>query len=136
MARSSRNLLLSVLTPPDYGLLEPHLTKIEFSVRQSFEEANKPITHVYFPENGIVSIVAKSRHEQAEAAIVGREGITGIPVVLGNDRWVNDTYVQVDGSGFRIAADVHHQEVRVGRRHGVAGRLDRLGALSPPRTAA
>jgi CRP-like cAMP-binding protein len=105
MARSSRNLLLSVLAPPDYGLLEPHLTKIEFSVRQSFEEANKPIAHVYFPENGIVSIVAKSRHEQAEAAIVGREGMTGIPVVLGNDRWVNDTYVQVDGSGFRIAAD-------------------------------
>ena len=47
---------------------------------------------------------AKSRHEQAEAAIVGREGMTGIPVVLGNDRWVNDTYVQVDGHGLRITA--------------------------------
>jgi CRP-like cAMP-binding protein len=105
MTRSSRNHLLSALTPPDYGLLEPHFTKIEVSVRHLFEEANKPIGHVYFPESGIVSIVAKSRHEQAEAAIVGREGMTGIPVVLGNDRWVNDTYVQVDGSGFQIAAD-------------------------------
>ena len=105
MARSSRNHLLLALTPPDYGLLEPHLTKIEVPVRQAFEEANKPIEHVYFPETGIVSIVAKSRHEQAEAAIVGREGMTGIPVVLGNDRWVNDTYVQVDSSGFRIASD-------------------------------
>ena len=105
MARSSRNLLLCALTPPDYGLLEPHLTKIEFSIRQGFEEANKPIEHVYFPENGIVSIVAKSQHEQAEAAIVGLEGMTGIPVVLGNDRWVNDTYVQVEGSGFQIAAN-------------------------------
>jgi hypothetical protein len=36
--------------------------------------------HIYFPEDGVVSIVAKSRHEQAEAAIVGREGMTGIPV--------------------------------------------------------
>jgi len=78
---------------------------MEFSVRHSFEEANKPIENVYFPEDGIVSVVAKSRHEQAEVAIVGREGMTGIPVVLGNDRWVNDTYVQVDSSGFQIAAD-------------------------------
>ncbi|HYK80448.1 MAG TPA: Crp/Fnr family transcriptional regulator [Micropepsaceae bacterium] len=105
MARSSRNLLLSALTPPDYGLLEPHLTKIEFALRQTFEEENKPIEYIYFPENGIVSIVAKSRHEQAEAAIVGREGMTGIPVVLGNDRWVNDTYVQVEGHGFRMRSN-------------------------------
>lgn len=104
MAQPTRNLLLSVLSPPDYGLLEPHLAKSKFVLRQSFEEANKPIEHVYFPEDGIISIVAKSRHEQAEAAIVGREGMTGIPVVLGNDRWVNDTYVQVEGHGLRIEA--------------------------------
>jgi CRP-like cAMP-binding protein len=104
MTRSTRNHLLLALASPDYGLLEPHLTKGTFAVRQAFEEVNKPIEYVYFPENGIVSIVAKSRHEQAEAAIIGREGMTGIPVVLGNDRWVNDTYVQVDGNGSRIAA--------------------------------
>ncbi|MEA2825151.1 MAG: hypothetical protein QOF03_1633 [Alphaproteobacteria bacterium] len=105
MAGSSRNLLISALTPPDYGLLEPHLEKVEVALRQTFEEENKPIEHVYFPEDGIVSIVAKSRHEQAEAAIVGREGMTGIPVVLGNDRWVNDTYVQVEGHGLRMMAN-------------------------------
>jgi CRP-like cAMP-binding protein len=105
MAQSMRNHLLSAMSPPDYGLLGDHLTKVEFLVRHVFEEANKPIEHVYFPEDGVVSIVAKSRHEQAEAAIVGREGMTGIPVVLGNDRWVNDTYVQVAGNGFQIAAN-------------------------------
>jgi hypothetical protein len=104
MTRSTRNHLLLALSPPDYGLLEAHLTKMAFEIRQSFEEANKPIEYVYFPEDGVVSIVAKSRHEQAEAAIVGLEGVTGIPVVLGNDRWVNDTYVQVGGHGSRIAA--------------------------------
>src|SRR5258706_2236583 len=103
--QSTRNHLLAALSPADYGLLEDHLTKIALEARQSFEEANKAVEHVCFPEGGIVSIVAKSRHEQAEAAIVGREGMTGIPVVLGNDRWVNDTYVQVDSSGFRIAAN-------------------------------
>ena len=71
--QSTRNHLLAALSPPDYGLLESHLTKLEFGVRHSFEEANKAIEHVYFPEDGIVSIVAKSRHEQAEAGIVGRE---------------------------------------------------------------
>ncbi len=100
---STRNHLLAALSPPDYGLLEGHLTRIEFAVRQTFEEANKAVEHVYFPEDGIVSIVAKSRHEQAEAGIVGREGMTGIPIVLGNDRWVNDTFVQVPGYGLRIS---------------------------------
>jgi CRP-like cAMP-binding protein len=89
--------------------LEAHLTKIEFELRQSFEAANKSIEYVCFPEDGIVSIVAKSNHEQAEAGIVGREGMTGIPVVLGNDRWVNDTYVQVAGYGLRIpVSDLRH----------------------------
>ena len=111
MARSNGNLLLSTLTPPDYGLLEPHLTKIDVPVRHSFEEANKPIEFVYFPESGMISIVAKSRHEQAEAALVGREGMTGIPVVLGNDRWVNDTYVQIEGAGLRITANALRQSL-------------------------
>ena len=65
MTRSTRNHLLLALSPPDYGLLEAHLTKMAFEIRQSFEEANKPIEYVYFPDDGVVSIVAKSRHEQA-----------------------------------------------------------------------
>ena len=67
------NDLLSALSPPDYGLLGPHFTKVELDTRQQCEAPNKPIEYVYFPERGIVSIVAKSHHEQAEAAIVGRE---------------------------------------------------------------
>src|SRR4051794_32957189 len=104
MARTFRNYLLSALSPADRGLLEPHLTRIDLQLRRSFEAANKPIDHVCFPESGLVSIVAKSRHEQAEAAIVGREGMTGIPVILGNDRWMNETYVQVPGHGLLMAA--------------------------------
>src|SRR5258706_16146946 len=104
MTQSFRNHLLAALPPADHALFEPHLTKIVFELRDAFEEVNKPIEHVYFPENGIISIVAKSRHEQAEAAIIGREGMTGIPIILGNDRWANDGYVQVSGHGFRIAA--------------------------------
>jgi len=111
MARSNGNILLSALTPPDYGLLESHFTKIEVPVRHAFEEANKPIEFVFFPESGIISIVAKSRHEQAEAALVGREGMTGIPVVLGNDRWVNDSYVQIEGAGLRITANTLRQSL-------------------------
>jgi CRP-like cAMP-binding protein len=105
MTQSPHNHLLSTLSPPDYGLLGPHFMKIELDIWQQCEAPNRPIEYVYFPERGIVSIVAKSHHEQAEAAIVGREGMTGIPVILGNDRWANDTYVQVAGYGLRIPAD-------------------------------
>ena len=105
MARPTiRNHLLASLSSQDYALLEPHLTKVEFPTRQPFETCNKPIDTVLFPVDGIVSIVAKTNHEQAEAGIVGREGMTGIPIILGDDRWSNDALIQVAGSGLRIAA--------------------------------
>ena len=39
-----------------------------------------------------------------EVGIIGREGMTGLAVVLGNDRAMHDTYIQVAGSGLRISA--------------------------------
>ena len=113
MAQPIRNHLLASLSPQDYGLLEAHLTKIEFATRHAFETGNEPIDAVVFPLDGIVSIVARSSPEQAEAGIVGREGMTGIPIVLGDDRWANDAFAQVAGIGLCIAAgDLRHAMAR------------------------
>jgi CRP-like cAMP-binding protein len=69
------------------------------------EPANTTIENVYFPLSGIVSVVAKSGAEQIEAGVIGREGMTGAAVVMGNHRSPNEVYVQVAGSGLRIEAD-------------------------------
>jgi CRP-like cAMP-binding protein len=101
-----RNKLLQALSSEDLDLLTPHLTPISLALRDEIERPNQPIKMVVFPESGVVSIVAHGGHKkQIEAGIVGREGMTGLMVVLGNDRSPHSTYVQIPGQGQRIASD-------------------------------
>ena len=100
------NHLLSSLSPADFGLVQPHLEALDLDLRQSLEEGNKPIKYAYFPESGFASVVATSaRRRQIEVGIIGREGMSGINVVMGNDRSPHATYMQVAGMGSRITAD-------------------------------
>jgi len=39
-----------------------------------------------------------------EVGLIGREGMTGLAVVMGNDRSPHDTYIQAAGAGQRIGA--------------------------------
>jgi CRP-like cAMP-binding protein len=78
---------------------------VELPLRYVLEVPNKPITHSYFIDYGLASIVAANKHKRLEVGLIGCEGITGIPIVLGNDRSPNETFIQVAGNGIRIAAD-------------------------------
>lgn len=107
---STRNRVLLNLTAADLRLLEPHLEFVEIPVRYKIETPNKPISHVYFVENGIVSLVTMGPQRlPIEVAVVGYEGLTGVSVVLGGDRSPLDTYVQVAGEAHRIPIGALHQ---------------------------
>src|SRR4029078_8357011 len=85
----------------------PDLDPVSLELRQVLETANEPITHNYFIDHGIASIVAgKGNHRRRiEVRLVGFEGMTGVAVVLGNDRSPNENFMQVGGDGRRISAD-------------------------------
>jgi CRP-like cAMP-binding protein len=108
-----RNHLLSTLSSADFELLRSDLEPIELPVRFSAEESNLPIKHIYFPDAGIISVVAIGpRNRQVEVALIGPEGMTGLPVVMADDRSPHKTYVQVAGSGTRIPAGYLRRMVR------------------------
>lgn len=71
-------------------------------LRMVLEPANEPLTHVYFPSSSISSIVAGSGDQRIEVGLVGRDGMTGICVLLGADTTPNECFVQVAGEGCRI----------------------------------
>jgi len=96
------NTLLRAMSNADRALLS--LEHVSLHHRQQLEVANEAITHAYFPETGIISVVAKSGEDQIEAGVIGREGVSGIAVIMGNHRSPNDVYVQVPGDGHRVAA--------------------------------
>ena len=69
------------------------------------EQRKKNVEHIYFVDSSIVSVVANGTRE-VEVGIIGREGMTGVSVVMGaNHPSIYETYVQVAGSGRRITAD-------------------------------
>jgi CRP-like cAMP-binding protein len=97
---------LSSLDPADLALLAPHLEQIELPFRFQIEQPHKPISHVYFPQDGIVSVVATGPREHSiEVGIIGRDGISGHAVIMGTDRAANSTFVQIAGKGVRIRVD-------------------------------
>jgi CRP-like cAMP-binding protein len=97
------NRLLRSMSAEDRQLLTPNFTPIELPLRQILEVANQPIEHIYFLEDGIASVVGDSKtFGQIEIGIIGKEGVTGLQVILGGDQSPFETFIQVPGTGQRI----------------------------------
>ncbi|HEV3494312.1 MAG TPA: Crp/Fnr family transcriptional regulator [Reyranella sp.] len=100
----SRNRLLAVLSHADRDLLAPCLEVAGLDARQILETPRDPISHVYFVESGLVSVVGATEPDhRIEVGMVGYEGMTGLGIVLGDDRSANETMVQSAGSAMRIS---------------------------------
>jgi len=52
-----RNRLLQLLSPIDFDRLRPHLEPVALGYRDSLYETNEEIAHVYFPIEGVASLV-------------------------------------------------------------------------------
>ena len=102
---SPRNRLLAALSPTDLALLQPHLKPVAMELLKDMERPNRRIDTVYFMEAGIASVVAVQPDETlAEVGLIGREGMSGIAVVLGGDQSPHSTYIQAVGEAQKIAS--------------------------------
>jgi CRP-like cAMP-binding protein len=96
----SANKLLESLSTDDFDLLEPHLESVTLGLRKYLERPNRQIEAAYFPEAGFASVVAvQSNGKEVEVGLIGLEGMTGLPIVLGNHRSPHATYIQARGMG-------------------------------------
>ena len=109
----SSNRLLSNLSRQDFALLEPHcafrpsrhLEAIDLPLRKRLEKPHRRIDHVYFINAGFASVVANVSNKPIEVGLIGREGMTGLSIVLGDvERTANETYMQAAGAGQRMSA--------------------------------
>ena len=112
----TENEILAALSPEDFALIEPHLEPVTLELRQVLEPANKPIKHNYFLSRGLASVIAIGKNgNRLEVGLIGREGMTGLPVVTGNDRSPNETFIQVQGNGSRIKAEPLREAIEKSR---------------------
>ena len=106
-SQSYRNRLLELLHPLDFRRLRPHLQPVVLGYRQSLYEANKPLTSVYFPIDGVASLVnTMADGSSTEVGTIGNEGIVGLPVILGDRLAPTTAYIQVPGTGLQLRASI------------------------------
>src|SRR3712207_1608710 len=107
-----RNRLLAALPPEDLARLWPQLDAVELPLRQVLSAPGKPITAVYFPETGYVSMLAYlEKGDAIEVGAVGNEGIVGLPVLLGDSSDDCEAMVQNPGTALRMDATAFRAEL-------------------------
>ena len=99
----TENLILKSLPSDIYARLAPHLEPVALESSQIIHKAHDPVSHFYFPDYAIISVVSiMSDGATVEVGVVGREGASGINALLGHDSSPNQSLIQVPGSGLRI----------------------------------
>lgn len=134
MAHDATNHLLRSLGPKDAALLDGRLEVVDLPRRHVLERPQVPISHAYFPDAGVGSVVAlTTRGRRIEAGLFGREGMSGLSVVMGSDRSPHETFMQVEGAGRRVS--VADLEGAMGRSATLRGHLLRFCQVMMVQTA-
>lgn len=99
------NRILKALPGAEFERLATRLQKVHIKLHFNFYRAGVPIEYVYFPESALGSdLVTLSDGSAMEVATVGREGMIGLPVVLGSDKAVETCVCQVPGEAWKLPA--------------------------------
>src|SRR5580704_6193512 len=99
-----RNRLLLALSSRNLKRLMPELEHIRCQRGQILTDADSSLDHVFFPDGGVVSVVAVYADGSViEMATIGREGCTGMQAFFGAKTSSVRLLVQIPGSAARIS---------------------------------
>src|SRR6202171_6140182 len=119
--RPQQNTLLAALSAAECARLANHLELVTLTLGQVLYEAGQTMSHAYFPLDCIVSLLYVMKNgESAEIAIVGNEGMIGVPLFMGGESTQSRAIVQNAGHAYRLKAQVLKDEFYSG------GALQRL----------
>jgi CRP-like cAMP-binding protein len=100
-----RNRLLAALPHEVLATLLPHLRPVALPRGRVLCETDEPLRRVYFVEAGAVSLMAVFEDgTTAEMATVGREGLVGIGILLGDDTAFGRYVVPLAGAALAAEA--------------------------------
>lgn len=100
------NRVLSQVTAAEYARLKPDLEPVPLVFNSVIYKWNAPIEYVYFPESGVLSLLAVIGEDtRVEVGLTGREGFAGMPVFLGVAKSSNQIIVQAAGAAMRMKVE-------------------------------
>ena len=99
-----RNRLLLALPSSNLKQLMPELERIRSQRDQVLMDADSSLDHVFFPDSGVVSVVAVYADGSIiEMATIGREGCTGVQAVFGAKSSSVRLLVQIPGGAAKMS---------------------------------
>jgi CRP-like cAMP-binding protein len=99
-----RNRLWLALPSRNLKRLMPELEQICCQRAQILMDADSSLDHVFFPDSGVVSVVAVYADGRViEMATIGREGCSGVQAILGAKRSSVRLLVQIPGSAAKMS---------------------------------
>ena len=111
------NFILGALPDTEFARLAPDLQPVLLPRPTELEAPDTEIKFVYFPTSGIASIIAIGANgESVDTTMIGREGMTGLPVFLGTNQMPVRTIVQIPLAGYRLPSDAVRAELQRGAR--------------------
>jgi CRP-like cAMP-binding protein len=112
---SVANRLLAALPKKDYQKLLAASEPVTLVFGDILFEPGDNIRHVYFPNDGIVSLLSTvGEGEHVEVGMVGNEGMAGLPVFMGVSKSRTRALVQGEGSALRMKSAALRKETSNG----------------------
>lgn len=88
---------------------------VELPRQQQVTQPGLPVRWVYFPETCMVSVVSTMQSGACiEVGIIGRRGMTALPLFLKSDQSLMESFVQVAGRAARLPAEAFQRSAAPG----------------------
>ena len=93
------NCLLQALPEAEFEVLRPHISVVELVRETVLAEAGAPLTYVYLPHSGVISLmVSLSEGQTVDVAMVGRDSVVGALAALDGGISLTDAVVRLPGT--------------------------------------
>lgn len=100
------NMLFAVMPEHERGRIAPYCESVSLHVHDRLCYPDEPLRYAYFPESGACSALVHGQNGEAvEVGLIGREGMVGLPLALGEATNPFEVMVQIPGVAVRISRD-------------------------------
>jgi Crp-like helix-turn-helix domain len=97
------NKLLLAMRDEEFRSIRPHLEYVNLPHHLSPHQPHRTVRFAHFPNVGLISPVVELKDgKSVEAGLLGKDGASGMPAVLGLSRSPLREIVQIAGNGFRV----------------------------------
>jgi CRP-like cAMP-binding protein len=112
---SIKNRILASLPDDQYQRIFAHLEPFAFTQGLVLYEMDGPIDYLYFPNGAMVSLVTQMLNGKiVEVGLVGKDGVTGIAALFGQNKSAERALVQIPNGGVRAPTFIVREEFQRG----------------------